>query len=90
MYVLGEVSPEEAKQVEHYVRQYPEVAKELRAAQEAFIEFNGINGVAASKEMKQRIMNKIPGSVIQPPPVNGSTNVFNKGDRNGQPPFNFF
>ena len=89
MYVLGEVSPEEAGQVEHYAQQHPEIAEELRAAQEALMEFNEISSAAPSEEVKKNILSKIPTGIYPKPLINGSGNVSNKKERNGHPPINF-
>lgn len=89
MYVLGEVSPAEAKQVEQYAQQYPAIAEELRATQEALLVFNEISSIVPSEEVKKHILSKIPTGIFPKPMINGSGNVSNKKDRNGQPPNNF-
>lgn len=59
MYVLGQTSEKESKEVENYARKYPEIATELNAVQIAFLKYNQINAMPVKNYLMSRILKKV-------------------------------
>ena len=60
-YVLGQLSQDEAKEVESIVEKYPEIKGELEKIEQAFEEYGFANAITPSPELEQQILQKIQG-----------------------------
>ena len=65
LYATGLVTPEEAKQVQQYVVQYPEVATELAQIEASMESYAKVHGVAPAPSLKEKIFARIDDSVSE-------------------------
>lgn len=75
MYVLGQVSPDEAKEVEYMVSQHAEVADELRAVQATMLGYGETVALEPPVGLEARILNKFetPQALMKKGGSNGLT-----------------
>ncbi len=71
MYVLEQTSEKESKEVEVYVRKYPEIAAELRDVQNAFLKINYLNAKPIKNNLLNRILEKINNLAFKMKKLNG-------------------
>lgn len=82
LYVLGDLSPEEALQVEEMAAQHPEVKAEIAAIEQAIEQYAMQNAVEPSADVETRLLEKLGLSEVEPqktvkpnPPVAQEANI---------------
>ncbi|SDE32831.1 Anti-sigma-K factor RskA [Pedobacter soli] len=66
LYVLGDLSPEEALQVEEMAAQHPEVKAEIAAIEQAIEQYAMQNAVEPSADVETRLLEKLGLSELEP------------------------
>ena len=66
LYVLGDLSPEEALQVEEMAAQHPEVKAEIAAIEQAIEQYAMQNAVEPSADVETRLFEKLGLSEVEP------------------------
>lgn len=82
LYVLGDLSPEEALQVEEMAAQHPEVKAEIAAIEQAIEQYAMQNAVEPSADVETRLLEKLGLSEVEPqktvkpsPPIAQEANI---------------
>lgn len=82
LYVLGDLAPEEALQVEEMAAQHPEVKAEIAAIEQAIEQYAMQNAVEPSADVETRLLEKLGLSEVEPqktvkptPPIAQEANI---------------